>query len=69
MSSRSSSRSSHGSLRGGGRPRINWIQYKDILHNLYLIDRQQLDDIIRYMQSRYNFTARYLFIAIHSNLV
>jgi hypothetical protein len=69
MSSRSSSRSSHSGSRGGGRPRINWSQYKDILYNLYLIDCQQLDNIIRYMQSQHNFTTRYLFITINYNLV
>jgi len=51
--------SSHGGSRGGGRPRVDFSRYKDILYNLYLVDRQQLDDIIRYMQSRYNFTTRY----------
>ena len=52
--------SSHGGSRGGGRPRTNFEQYKDIIHNLYLIDRQSLDDVRRYMQSRYNFNSRYI---------
>jgi hypothetical protein len=43
--------SSHGGSRGGGRPRVDFNQYKDILHNLYLIDHQSLDDVRRYMQS------------------
>jgi hypothetical protein len=30
--------SSHGGSRGGGWPRTNFKQYKDIIYNLYLID-------------------------------
>jgi hypothetical protein len=51
--------SSHGGSRGGGRPKTDFEQYKDIIHNLYLVDRQSLDDVMRYMQSRYNFNLRY----------
>jgi hypothetical protein len=54
--------SSHGgSRKGAGRPStVDFNQYKDVLYNLYLIDRQSLDDVRRYMQSRYNFNSRYI---------
>jgi hypothetical protein len=56
--------SSRGGSRGGGRPRIDFTQYKDILYNLYLVDRQPLEDVRRYMQSRYNFNPRYIFASL-----
>jgi hypothetical protein len=52
--------SSHSGSRGGGWPRTNFEQYKDIIYNLYLINRQSLDDVRRYMQSCYNFNLRYI---------
>jgi Clr5 domain len=54
--------SSHSGSRGGGRPCVDFNQYKDILYNLYLIDYQSLDDVRRYMQSQYNFNAGYIYI-------
>src|SRR5438045_3340628 len=52
--------SSHGGSRGGGWPKIDFEQYKDIIHNLYLVDCQSLDDVMRYMQSNHNFNLRYI---------
>jgi uncharacterized protein (DUF488 family) len=49
--------------RGGGRPRIGFEQFKDIIHNLYIVDYQPLDDVRRYMKSRHNFESRYTYIA------
>ena len=45
--------SSHSGSRGGGRPRTNFDQYKDIIYNLYLVDHQTLDDVRRYIESRH----------------
>jgi hypothetical protein len=39
----------HSGSQGRGQPRTNFKQYKDIIHNLYLVDRQPLDDVRRYM--------------------
>ena len=54
--------SSHGGSRGGGRPKTDFEQYKDIIHNLYIVDCQSLDNVIRYMQSRHNFNPRYIYL-------
>ena len=40
---------SHSGLRGGGWPKTNFRLYKDIIYNLYLVDRQLLEDVRRYM--------------------
>ena len=56
--------SSHGGSRGRGRPRTDFEQYKDIIHNLYLVDRQSLEDVRRYMQSRHKFNPRYIFASL-----
>ena len=56
--------SSHGGSRGGGRPKTNFEQYKDIIYNLYLVDRQSLEDVRKYLQSRYNFNSRYIFTSL-----
>jgi hypothetical protein len=44
--------------RGGGRPKINFEQFKDIIYNLYIVDNQPLDDVWRYVKSRHNFDSR-----------
>jgi hypothetical protein len=53
MSSRSGS-------RGGGQPKTDFELYKDIIHNLYLVDHQPLEDVRRYMQSYHDFNLRYI---------
>jgi hypothetical protein len=39
----------YGGLRGGGWPKTNFKLYKDIIYNLYLINRQPLEDVRRYI--------------------
>jgi Clr5 domain len=46
--------------RGGGRPKIDFKQYKDIIYNLYIVDHQPLEDVQRYIKSCYNFELRYI---------
>jgi len=48
--------------RGRGRPKTDFEQFKDIIYNLYIVDHQPLDDVQRYMKSRYNFKSRYILL-------
>jgi hypothetical protein len=54
--------SSRGGSRGGGRPQIDFNQYKDVLYNLYITDGQSLDNVRRYMQSRHSFNPRHVLL-------
>jgi hypothetical protein len=46
--------------RGGGWPKIDFEQFKDIIHNPYIVNCQLLDNVRRYMKSHYNFDGKYL---------
>jgi hypothetical protein len=48
--------------RGRGRPKTDFEQFKDIIHNLYIVDHQPLDDVWRYMKSHHNFESRYILL-------
>ena len=43
--------------KGAGRPKIDFEKYKDTLSNLYLTERQSMDDLRQYMKTIYGFDA------------
>jgi hypothetical protein len=51
--------------RGGGRPKIDFKQFKDVIYNLYIVDNQPLNDVQRYMKSRHNFELRYVELSLN----
>ena len=45
--------------RGGGRPKVGLEQFKDVIYNLYIVDKQELKDVRQYLSTRHGFNARY----------
>jgi Clr5 domain len=47
-------------------PKIDFEIHKDLLHNLYVVERRLMADVRQYMKTIHNFNARYTILLLLS---